>query len=104
MLGPEESLHREGGALNIVKDGTPEEVQSAVCRSLRLSDARRALSPARSPRVPPKTMLGPEESLHRGGGAPNIVKDGTPQEALSPACRSLRPSNTRGGLLPLRSP
>jgi hypothetical protein len=51
---------------------------------------RRAVSPTRSPRVPPVTMLGPEETRHRGDGVPNIVKDGTPQKALSSAYRSQR--------------
>ena len=43
---------------------------------------RRALSPARSPRVPPLTMLGADGALRKRRGGANIVKNGTPQKAL----------------------
>ena len=67
-------------------------------RSGRPAPHRRALSPARSPREPPLTMMGPNASSRPGDGAPNIVKDGTPHEALSSACHSSRPTDSRVGL------
>ena len=50
------------------------------CRSVGLGRLRRALSPMRFPRLPPLTMLGPNDPLHSCGCAPNIVKNGTPQK------------------------
>jgi hypothetical protein len=58
----------------------PHEALSSTSHLGRPSDTRGGLSPARSPRVPPVTMLGPEEPPRRGRGVPNIVKDGTPQK------------------------
>jgi hypothetical protein len=46
-------------------------------------------------------MLGPEKPLHHGGCAPNFVKDGTPQIALSAAYQSQRAADTRGNSHPL---
>ena len=45
-------------------------------------------------------MLAPTELSYPRDGAANIVKDGTPHEALSSACRSRRSPDTRGGLSP----
>jgi hypothetical protein len=69
-------------------------------RSVGPPKQHRALSPTRLPRVPPETMLGPKALSYPRDGAPNIVKDGTPHQALSSACRSRRSPDTRGGLSP----
>jgi hypothetical protein len=57
----------------------PHDALSSASRSHRPSVARCALSPVRSPRVPPLTMLGPDRSPRVSDGGPNIVKNGTPQ-------------------------
>jgi hypothetical protein len=54
------------------------------------SRLRRAVSPMRSPRVPPETMLGPDGPSQCDDGGPNIVKDGTPQKARG---RHARPTS-----------
>jgi hypothetical protein len=63
----------------------------APCRSGLVLE--RPLSPARSPRVPPLTMLGLDGPHSFGDGAPNIVKNGTPQIG-----RALKPFLTVGRL------
>ena len=54
--------------------------------------------PGALPEGAPLDNVGTGRAAPPGGGAPNIVKDGTPQEALSSGCRSLRLSDTRGAL------
>jgi hypothetical protein len=69
-----------------------------AARSVSCTRFRGALSPTRSPRVPPVTMLGLRRTAPLGGGGPNIVKDGTPARAR---CR--RPA-LRVGHLTLEAP
>ena len=69
-----------------------------AARSVSSARFRGALSPMRSPRVPPVTMLGLRRTAPLGGGGPNIVKDGTPARAR---CR--RPP-LRVGHLTLEAP
>jgi hypothetical protein len=61
----------------------------------------RALSLTRSPRVPPETMLGLNGRRRTVGVAPNIVKDGTPQIALSAASHRRRTADPGGNPHPL---
>jgi hypothetical protein len=81
----------------------PHEALSSVYHSDRAPDTRGAISPARSPRVPPLTMLGPCAPHHRDAGAPNIVKNGTPQIVsitgleVQTVCRELVTAASRPG-------
>ena len=74
---------------------------TGASRSVRQEWLRRAHSPMCSPRVPPLTMLGLDGPHSFGDGAPNIVKNGTPQIG-----RALKPFLTVGrlGVLGARGP
>jgi hypothetical protein len=77
-----------------------EPLWVGAARSVRPKVLRRAILPAFLPRVPPSTVLGPKGPLHRGRGAPNIVKDGTPQGGHARGTRCKRPALRVGHLTP----
>jgi hypothetical protein len=133
-VGTERALHCGGCGPNIVKDGTPPRgcplsqcwdrassplrwVWSQHCERRHPAgggvDGLPVASTARDPRRSspgalsvgaPCRNVGTERALHCGGCGPNIVKDGTPQEAVSSAFHSHRRSDTRGALSPACSP
>jgi hypothetical protein len=73
--------------------------RSSPSRSHRLADTRRHLSPRRSPRVPPVTMLGPGQMLAATPTVPTLSKTARPQNALSSPYHSRRLPDTRRRLL-----